>query len=124
MADGRWEIRDRHPPSAICHLSSAIHSRHQGDSMRRLLAILVFICAACTTTTRPVMNPTPEPAAAAASAATTTEPAPAPMPLPPPGSTAEEAAKFVADSEARLAAMNVDAQRASWVQSTYITDDT
>ncbi|PYQ29568.1 MAG: peptidyl-dipeptidase [Acidobacteria bacterium] len=70
------------------------------------------------------MNPTPEPAAAAASAAAATEPAPAPMPLPPPGPTAEEAAKFVADSEARLAAMNVDAQRASWVQSTYITDDT
>src|SRR5262245_48521435 len=87
--------------------------------MRRLLAILTFMCAACTTTKVPVVNPAPEPAPVAA-----VEPAPPPMPLPPPGPTPEEAAKFVADSEARLAAMNVDAQRASWVQSTYITDDT
>src|SRR5204863_9851767 len=104
--------------------SCTFHKHHLRGPRRRLLAILVFICAARTTRPRPGMNPTPEPAAAAATAAAATEPAPAPMPLPPPGPTAQEAAKFVADSEARLAAMNVDAQRASCVQSTYITDHT
>jgi peptidyl-dipeptidase A len=69
------------------------------------------------------VNSAPEPAPAPAPAVVEAPPPPS-MPLPPPGPTAEEAAKFVADSEARLAAMNVDAQRASWVQSTYITDDT
>ena len=38
--------------------------------------------------------------------------------------TVDDAVKFVADAEARLAQMSVDQQRASWVQSTYITDDT
>jgi peptidyl-dipeptidase A len=49
-----------------------------------------------------------------------------PDPTPPvdPGPTVAEATQFVAEAEARLAAMNVDAQRASWVQSTYITYDT
>jgi peptidyl-dipeptidase A len=38
--------------------------------------------------------------------------------------TVEEAKKFVADAEARLAVLATDAQRASWVQETYITSDT
>ncbi|HEX2832340.1 MAG TPA: M2 family metallopeptidase [Thermoanaerobaculia bacterium] len=38
--------------------------------------------------------------------------------------TVEDAIRFVNDAEARLAQANADAQRASWVQSTYITEDT
>ena len=54
---------------------------------------------------------------------TTIEPA-APPPTQPAGPTVEEATQFVNEAEARLAALNVDQQRAAWVQSTYITHDT
>jgi peptidyl-dipeptidase A len=38
--------------------------------------------------------------------------------------TVAEAKKFVDDAEAKLFALSVEASRAGWVQSTYITDDT
>src|SRR5215470_3499726 len=38
--------------------------------------------------------------------------------------TAADAAKFVADAEKRLADINVKGNRADWVQSNFITDDT
>jgi peptidyl-dipeptidase A len=38
--------------------------------------------------------------------------------------TIAEAQKFIEDAEARLLALNADAQRADWVKSTFITDDT
>jgi peptidyl-dipeptidase A len=38
--------------------------------------------------------------------------------------TVEEARKFVAEAEERLGQLGTDAQRASWVQETYITHDT
>src|SRR5271166_1742274 len=38
--------------------------------------------------------------------------------------TVQEARQFIEDAEARLLALSVDASRADWVQSTYITDDT
>jgi peptidyl-dipeptidase A len=41
-----------------------------------------------------------------------------------PAPTADDAARFVADAEARLAAINVDQQRASWVAENFITYDT
>src|SRR5450755_1841895 len=41
---------------------------------------------------------------------------------PPP--TVAEARKFIEDAEARLLALSVDGNRADWVKSTYITDDT
>ena len=85
--------------------------------MQRLLAILALLLAACAATT-PAPVPAPPPAAEQAA-----EQPPAPPP-PPPGPTAEDAARFVTEAEARLAAMNVDAQRAAWVQATYITEDT
>src|SRR5688572_648957 len=88
--------------------------------MRPLLAILALLLAACTTTVTPASAPV---AAPVAETQTTTPAEPAPPP-PPPGPTAEDAAKFASEAEARLAAMNVDAQRAAWVQATYITDDT
>jgi peptidyl-dipeptidase A len=43
---------------------------------------------------------------------------------PQPTPTADEAARFVADAEARLAAINVDQQRATWVAENFITYDT
>lgn len=90
-----------------------------------LAGMAVMILAACATTTT-VPSPTPTPAEQ-------TEPSPpmqteeintSPTPATEAAPTAAEAAQFVAESEAKLAAMNVDAQRASWVQSTYITYDT
>jgi peptidyl-dipeptidase A len=60
---------------------------------------------------------------------TSTTPAPEPVPpvtveVAPAGPTAEEAARFVETAEARLAALNEAANRAGWIQSTYITPDT
>ena len=42
----------------------------------------------------------------------------------PPRATAQEAAAFVDAAEAKLLDLYVEAQRADWVKSTYITDDT
>lgn len=81
------------------------------------------LAACATTTAAPAAVPAP------ATTATQTEsteamqsstPAAAPAET---GPTVEEATKFVNDAEAMLASMNVDAQRASWIQSTYITYD-
>ena len=41
-----------------------------------------------------------------------------------PGPTVEEAVAFVDDAEARLLEVWIDAERAAWVQSNFITDDT
>jgi len=89
-----------------------------------LVSTAALLLAACSTNVTPVTTPT----AATQETAAQTEPpmstaaSPAPATLPAP--TAAEAARFVAEAEARLAAINVDANRASWVQSTYITHDT
>jgi len=40
------------------------------------------------------------------------------------GSPKDEAEKFLADAEKRLLDLNIKAQRADWVKSTFITDDT
>jgi peptidyl-dipeptidase A len=40
------------------------------------------------------------------------------------GSPKDEAEKFLADAEKRLLDLNIKAQRAEWVKSTFITDDT
>ena len=94
--------------------------------MRRFFFLSALLFAACTTTTpapAPDLNGAPPPTAAPVAEAAP-ESAAEGGGAPQSGPTAEEAAKFVADAEARLAAINVDAQRASWVQSTYITPDT
>ncbi len=83
------------------------------------LAVLVTITltAACaTTTTVPVSN-TPT-----STETTQTMPVPA-TPATPATPTAEDAQKFVADAEARLAALNIDANRAQWIASNFITVD-
>ena len=84
--------------------------------MRRLVPFLGILLAACTTAVTPAPSVEPPPPMTAAE--------PEPPPPPPAGPTADDAAKFANEAEARLAAMNVDAQRAAWVQSTYITEDT
>ena len=38
--------------------------------------------------------------------------------------TVDDARKFIDEAEAKLLALNIDAGRADWVKSTYITDDT
>src|SRR5574337_1013548 len=38
--------------------------------------------------------------------------------------TVQEAKVFIEDAESRLLTLSVEAQRAEWVKSTYITDDT
>jgi peptidyl-dipeptidase A len=93
------------------------------------LAGLALALAACTTTTTPVSpTPTPAPADQAVQAVPTEATPPMQTSLSAPAAaaapTVQEATEFVNQAEARLAAMNVDSQRASWVQSTYITYDT
>src|SRR2546421_11604375 len=41
-----------------------------------------------------------------------------------PKATPEEARKFIDDAEQKLLVLGVDAARAEWIKSTYITDDT
>src|SRR5688500_9598683 len=86
-----------------------------------LLATLLLAACATTTPAPPPATTTFTPPAAVTAAA---EPQPPAQPPPPAGPTAEEAAKFVNDAEARLAALNVESSRAAWVQATYVTEDT
>ncbi|HEX9982960.1 MAG TPA: M2 family metallopeptidase [Thermoanaerobaculia bacterium] len=86
--------------------------------------LLLAIASACTTTqttdtviTSPAQTTTMNDQQETALQATPAPPQPA-------GPTAEEAAAFVQQAEARLARLNEDQQRAAWVQSTYITHDT
>ena len=84
-----------------------------------------LLLTACSTTVTPVTAPTAAPEEPAAQTESSTMPESATAsPAAPAAPTADEAAQFVNEAEARLAAMNVDAQRASWVQATYITYDT
>lgn len=89
-------------------------------------ALGIVLLAACSTTVTPVATPQSAPDTTAATESTppmtaTAEPT---APAAPAAPTVEEANQFVMDAEARLAAANVDQQRASWVQSTFITYDT
>src|SRR5688500_17708218 len=71
--------------------------------------------AACSTAITPVPAPTAAPEETAAQTETI---------MPETTPAAPEEATLVKDAEAKLATMNVDAQRAAWVQATYITPDT
>ncbi|HEX8617478.1 MAG TPA: M2 family metallopeptidase, partial [Thermoanaerobaculia bacterium] len=82
--------------------------------------------AACATTTTPVATVssapgTPETARTESSQPMQNEEGTGAVTAAP---TVQEATQFVNEAEARLAALNVEANRASWVQSTYITPDT
>ena len=88
-----------------------------------LIAVALALAACTTTATAPTPTLTPD-----AQESAQTEPnQPMQSTATPPaetGPTVEEATQFVNEAEARLAQLNVDSQRASWVQSTYITHDT
>jgi peptidyl-dipeptidase A len=93
--------------------------------MKAIVALLATaLAAACATA--PMTTTTPTPASAPVEPAQTestmqTQTAAPPTPAPP---TAEDAARFVEQAEARLAELNVNANRAAWVAATYITEDT
>ncbi|HEX6097196.1 MAG TPA: M2 family metallopeptidase [Thermoanaerobaculia bacterium] len=92
--------------------------------MQRLaLPLLLLVLGACTTTTTPVAAPASSPDTTESTSTMTAAAPPSATPAET-GPTAEEAAQFVQEAEARLAQLNEDQQRAAWVQSTYITHDT
>ena len=75
-----------------------------------------LLTAACATTAPPPAPPTPtQTETTTMQTETTTAPA---MP------TVEEAARFVEQAETRLAALNVEANRAQWIAANFITADT
>src|SRR5262245_18361717 len=92
----------------------------------RIRTVLFLACAAAATacassTPRPQTAATPTPAAA--SAAVQPE-APAPAPPTPVRPTVADAQKFMDEAEAKLMDLSIEAGRASWVQSNFITFDT
>jgi peptidyl-dipeptidase A len=95
--------------------------------MKAVLALCALLAmTACATTASDTASPVPAPSSAQTES-NETMPQPLPTPAPPPapnGPTADDAARFVAEAEARLAALSDEQQRAQWVQATYITDDT
>jgi peptidyl-dipeptidase A len=92
---------------------------------RSILPLLLLILGACATASTPVATPEPTATPAETQAMPTTmtaaETAAPPAEAAP---TLEEATQFVNEAEGQLAKLNEDQQRASWVQSTYITYDT
>ncbi len=92
---------------------------HRRSALAALLATVLAACASTSTSTSPGGAPA---APSAAPDAPVLEPAAPRLPQRPP--TASDAAEFVAAAEARLAPLAVDAERAGWVQSNFITDDT
>jgi peptidyl-dipeptidase A len=85
------------------------------------IAALALTAVACATTITPTPEPAPTVSPATVEILSTPPPPPPPVPT---GPTAADAAKFVADAEGKLAAVNVVQQRASWVAENFITFDT
>ena len=82
-------------------------------TIKSLVALVtITLTAACATTTAVPVTNTPT-----STETTQTMPEPAPPATP----TADDAQKFVADAEARMAALNIDANRAQWIASNFIT---
>src|SRR5215212_3425694 len=116
-------------PTADCRLPTvrALYSApHSGGAMHRsILPLLLLILGACATTSTPVATTaTTTPAETQAAMPTTMTAAETAAPPAEAAPTVEEATQFVNEAEAQLAKLNEDQQRASWVQSTYITYDT
>jgi peptidyl-dipeptidase A len=82
-------------------------------------AVAALALAACATNVQTIAA-TPEPMQTENRMSQPTPPAP----TPPPGPTPADASRFVGEAEARLAALNIDAQRAAWVAANFITHDT
>ncbi|MGZ8868577.1 MAG: M2 family metallopeptidase [Thermoanaerobaculia bacterium] len=79
--------------------------------------VTIALTAACATTGTP-----------AATTPTSTEtmqtmPQTEPTPAPPAAPTAEDAQRFVTEAEARMASLNIEANRAQWIASNFITVD-
>jgi len=93
-------------------------------TLRRILpALMLTVLAACTTSVQsvpPQNDPMNEESQKAMTTERTQAPA-APVEMRP---TAEEASKFVDEAEKRLLPVRIDSNRASWVQATFITEDT
>jgi len=87
--------------------------------MRLVFALMIFSTACASNMQMTSSNPAPQPGSAQATERSQ-QPAP-PHPLMP---AAGDASRFVSDAESRLAAMNVEQQRAAWVASNFITHDT
>ncbi|HEX8155330.1 MAG TPA: M2 family metallopeptidase, partial [Thermoanaerobaculia bacterium] len=96
--------------------------------LKALVAMVILVLAsACTTTNGQSVSPASTPVPAQSESTETMSQTAVPVPTPPPapaGPTVEDATRFVADAETRLARLSNEQQRAQWVQSTYITDDT
>jgi peptidyl-dipeptidase A len=89
-----------------------------------LVLVVLLLSVACATTNTPtITTPTPQPVAATESSTAMTEAAAA-TPAAPAGPTVEEATRFVADAERRIAELALMDNKAQWVQSNFITDDT
>ena len=86
--------------------------------MRLVFALMIFATACASNMQMTSSDPATQPSAQATERSQ--QPAP-PHPLMP---AAEDANRFVSDAESRLAAMNVEQQRAAWVASNFITHDT
>ncbi|MBK5259981.1 MAG: M2 family metallopeptidase [Thermoanaerobaculia bacterium] len=89
--------------------------------LRTFPAILALaLTAACATSTQT----TPAPAMTPAATETATTMPQTETPTAPAAPTADDALRFVNEAEARLATLNVEAARAQWVASNFITEDT
>ncbi|MGZ8851834.1 MAG: M2 family metallopeptidase [Thermoanaerobaculia bacterium] len=87
--------------------------------MRLVYALMIFSTACASNMQMTSSNPAAQPGSPQATERSQ-QPAP-PHPMTP---AAEDANRFVSDAESRLAAMNVEQQRAAWVASNFITHDT
>ncbi|HJU64023.1 MAG TPA: M2 family metallopeptidase, partial [Gemmatimonadaceae bacterium] len=80
-----------------------------------VVSVLVLIASACTSATPPAAATSPSPAATSADSA----------PVPPSAAPAPaDAAAFIRAAEDTLSELAIAAERAAWVQATYITHDT
>jgi peptidyl-dipeptidase A len=87
--------------------------------MRFVSALTIFATACASNMQMTSSNPAPQPDSTQATERSQ-QPAP-PQPVMP---AAENANRFVSEAESRLAAMNVEQQRAAWVAANFITHDT
>ena len=87
--------------------------------MRLVFALMIFATACASNMQMTNSDPATQPGSAQ-----TTERSKQPAPPHPSMPPAEDAKGFVSDAESRLAAMNVEQQRAAWVASNFITHDT
>jgi len=92
-----------------------------------VLPVAALVTASCVSTSTPPMMPAGSTAGMPASESepmTMTMTPTTPTPMQESSATAAEAARFVMDAEKQLAELNVETNRADWIQSNFITYDT